>query len=142
MSNVEVMREFWRTWMEEGAAAILARYDEFFTDDAEWCPPTRELTGMRYEGRHGFEQYVHDLDQVLEGLQGELEEVSEPSPNVVRSRVRMRAHGKISGVALDAAMIGIARYRDGRMALAWASYDPEAAMRAEEAIVRGERVPI
>jgi ketosteroid isomerase-like protein len=142
MSNVEVMREFWRTWKEEGTEAILARYDEFFTDDAEWCPPTRELTGMRYGGRHGFEQYVHDLDQVLGDLRGDVEELTEISPAVVRSRVRMQAEGKVSGVTLDAPMIAIARYREGRMELAWASYDPAAAERAEAAIVAGERVPL
>ena len=46
----------------------------------------------------------------------------------------------MSGVAIDALMIGLVRFRDGRMSLAWASYDPEAAAQAEAAIVNGEPV--
>jgi ketosteroid isomerase-like protein len=140
VTHVELMREFWRTWSEEGAEALVARYDEFFTEDAEWFPPVRELTGMRYTGRHGIEQYAHDIGQVLGDLHGELEEAAEVTPEVVRARVRMRADGKVSGVELDAPMIAIARFREGRMSLAWASYDAEAAAKAEAAIVRGEPV--
>jgi ketosteroid isomerase-like protein len=134
------MTEFWRTWSEEGPEALVARYDDFFTEDAEWFPPVRELTGMRYAGRHGIEQYAHDIGQVLGDLNGELEEIVEVTPDVVRARVRMRADGKLSGVELDAPMIAIARFRDGRMELAWASYDAEAADRAQEAIVNREPV--
>jgi ketosteroid isomerase-like protein len=138
MSNVEIMRRFWEIWRDEGGAGLLDRYDEFFTEDAEWCPPTREMTGMRYVGRHGIEQYVHDVGQVLADLHGELQEVTEIAPDVVRSRVWIRGRAKVSGMALDAPLIGIARLRDGRVELAWASYDPEAARRAETAIVNRE----
>jgi ketosteroid isomerase-like protein len=140
VTHVELMTEFWRTWSEEGPEALVARYDDFFTEDAEWFPPVRELTGMRYAGRHGIEQYAHDIGQVLGDLNGELEEIVEVTPDVVRARVRMRADGKLSGVELDAPMIAIARFRDGRMELAWASYDAEAADRAQEAIVNREPV--
>jgi ketosteroid isomerase-like protein len=142
VTHVELMTEFWSTWSEEGPEALVARYDEFFTEDAEWFPPVRELTGMRYAGRHGIEQYAHDIGQVLGDLHGELEEIVEVTPEVVRARVRMRADGKVSGVELDAPMIAIARFDGDRMELAWASYDREAADRAEEAIVRREPVPI
>jgi ketosteroid isomerase-like protein len=140
MTNVELMREFWRTWAEQGGEAVLARYDEFFTEDAEWSPPVRELTGARYVGRIGLEQYAYDVNQVLGDLTGELEDVVEVTPEVARATVRMRADGKLSGVPLDATMIAIARFRGGRMCLAWASYDPDAAARAQEQIVRGESV--
>jgi ketosteroid isomerase-like protein len=140
VTHVELVTEFWRTWSEEGPEALVARYDDFFTEDAEWFPPVRELTGMRYAGRHGIEQYAHDIGQVLGDLNGELEEIVEVTPDVVRARVRMRADGKVSGVELDAPMIAIARFRDGRMELAWASYDAEAADRAQDAIVNREPV--
>jgi ketosteroid isomerase-like protein len=140
VTHVELMTEFWRTWSDEGAEALVARYDEFFAEDAEWFPPVRELTGMRYAGRHGIEQYAHDIGHVLGDLHGELEEIVEVTPDVVRARVRMRADGKVSGVELDAPMIAIARFRDRRMELAWASYDAEAADRAQEAIVNREPV--
>jgi len=140
MSNAELMAEFWRTWIEEGDEALLAHYDEFFTEDAEWLPPTRELTGTRYIGRAGFEQYSYDVNQVLGDLRGEVEELVEVSPEVVRVRARMQADGKVSGVTLNATLIMIARFRDGKLSLAWASYDPEAAGRAETAIVNGDPV--
>jgi ketosteroid isomerase-like protein len=140
MSNVDLMAEFWRTWIEEGDEALLARYDEFFTEDAEWWPPIRELTGTRYVGKAGFEQYSYDVNQVLGDLRGEVEELVEVSPEVVRVRARMRADGKVSGVALDATLIMVARFRGRKLSLAWASYDPEAAARAEHAIVHGEPV--
>ncbi|HEX2467305.1 MAG TPA: nuclear transport factor 2 family protein [Solirubrobacterales bacterium] len=140
--NVELLREFWRVWRDEGGAGLVERYDEFFIEDAEWSPPMREMTGSRYVGRHGIEQYVHDLGHVLTDLRGEVEEVTEVAPDVVRSRVRIHGQGRVSGMTLDAPMIGIARLRDGRMSLAWASYDPEAAKRAETAIVNGEPLPV
>jgi len=142
MTNVELLHEFWRVWTEEGGPGLIDRYDDFFTEDAEWCPPLREMTGARYVGRHGLEQYVHDVGHVLTDLHGELEELTEVAPDVVRSRVRMRGHGKVSGVSLDAPMIAIARFENGRMSTAWASYDPEAAKRAETAIVNREPLPV
>jgi ketosteroid isomerase-like protein len=140
VTNVELMAEFWGTWIEDGAETLLARYDEFFTEDAEWWSPSRELTGTRYVGRPGFEQYSYDVSQVLSDLRGEVEELAEVSPDVVRVRARMQADGKVSGVTLDATMIMVARFRDGRLSLAWATYDPDAATRAEQAIIKGEPV--
>jgi hypothetical protein len=141
-ANTALLRELWRVWKQDGAAALLARYEDFFTGDAEWCPPMREMTGVRYIGREGLEQYIHDLGHVLKGLHGELEEISEITPDVVRTRVRIRAESKVSGVTIDAPMIGIARFRDARVSLAWASYDAAAAERAEVAIVNGDPVPV
>ena len=141
MTNVELLEEFWRTWEAKGGAGLVERYEEFFTEDAEWRPPMRELTDSRYIGREGLTQYVKDIAQVLADLEGELEEIDEIAPDVVRSTVRIHATAKMSGMTIDAEMIGITRIRDGRVDLAWASYDPDAAERAADAIVRGERVP-
>jgi hypothetical protein len=70
------------------------------------------------------------------------EDFLEIAPDVVRATVLMRADGNVSGVELDAPMIAVARFREGQMSLAWASYDAEAAARAQEAIVRGEPVAL
>jgi ketosteroid isomerase-like protein len=142
MTHVELMAEFWRTWTEGGAASLLAHYEEFFTEDAEWWPPSRELTGTQYVGKPGFEQYSYDVNQVLGDLRGEVEELAEVSPDVVRVRARMQAAGKVSGVTLDATLTMIARFREGRLSLAWATYDPDAAERAERAIVDGRPVVV
>ena len=141
MTGADLLREFWRTWDERGGAGVVERYDEFFTEDAEWRPPMRELTAPRYTGHEGVSQYVRDLANVLTDLRTELEQIDEIAPDVFRARVHMRGHGRVSGVTLDAPMIAIARLREGRIDLAWASYDPEAAERAAEAIIHGEKVP-
>ena len=141
MTDVELLREFWATWEEKGGAGLVERYEDFFTADAEWRPPMRELTGSHYVGREGLAQYVRDINRVLTDLEGELEEIVEVAPGVLRSTVRIHAKAKMSGMEIDAPMIGITRIRDGRVDLAWASYDPEAADRAAAAIVHGEQVP-
>jgi ketosteroid isomerase-like protein len=137
----EFLLEFWRTWEGKGGDALVDRYDDFFTEDAEWRPPMRELTAPRYTGRDGIAQYVRDVGTVLKDLKSEVEEIEELTPDVFRVRVHMSGHGRVSGVDLDAEMIAIARIREGKIDLAWASYDPEAAERAEHAIVHGERIP-
>ena len=141
MTAPEMLLEFWRTWEAKGGGALVDRYDDFFTEDAEWRPPMRELTLPRYVGREGIAQYVRDVSTVLKDLKSKVEEIEEIAPDVYRVRVHMVGHGRVSGVDLDAEMIAIARMRDGRIALAWASYDPDAAAKAEHAIVHGERVP-
>lgn len=141
MNGVELLREFWRTWDERGGAGVVERYEEFFTEDAEWRPPMRELTAPRYTGEEGVSQYVRDVGNVLTDLRTELEEIDEIAPDVFRAKVHMRGHGRISGVTLDAQMVAIAHLRDGRIDLAWASYDHDAAERAADAIVHGEKVP-
>ncbi len=141
MTGADLLREFWRTWNERGGEGVVERYDEFFTEDAEWRPPMRELTAPRYGGHEGVSQYVRDVGNVLTDLETDLEQIDEIAPDVFRARVHMRGHGRVSGVTLDAQMIAIARLRDGRIELAWASYDPEAADRAAEAIIHGQKVP-
>ena len=141
MTNVELLEEFWRTWEAKGGAGLVERYEEFFTEDAEWRPPMRELTKSHYIGRDGIAEYVRDVGNVLKDLRTELREIEQVTPDVYRIKVHMRGHGRVSDVPLDAVMTVIARLEGGRVALAWASYDPEAAERAEHAIVHGERVP-
>jgi ketosteroid isomerase-like protein len=134
------MRECWRGGNEEGLSGLLARYDDFFTDDFEWRPPVSQVTGARYLGRKGFEQYVADVEEGLDRVHGELEDATEIAPDVVRSRARMHGEGTGSGAVIDAPVIGIARFRDGRMCWGWGSYDPAAAERVAHALVRGEEV--
>ena len=70
---------------------LLARYDE--------CASPRTPSGGRRPasspvpgtcGQPGFEQYSYDVTQVLGDLRGEVEELAEVSPDVVRVRARMQ----------------------------------------------------
>jgi len=137
----ELLRRFWQAWEDREGQALVERFDEFFTEDVEWRPPMRELTDPLYSGREGIEQYVSDVSHVISDLRTELEAIEEIAPDVYRATVHMQGEGKVSGVTLDAQMIAIARLRNGKIAQAWASYDPEAAERAAWAIVHGEKVP-
>ncbi|MEK6251118.1 MAG: nuclear transport factor 2 family protein [Actinomycetota bacterium] len=142
MNNVELTREFWRIWNEEGLSGLRARYDDFFTDDFEWRPPITEVMGARYVGREGFERYIADVEETLSDIHGELEEVTEIAPDVVHSRVRMHGEGTSSGAVIDAPVIGISRFSDGRICWGWGSYDPATAERVAEAIARGEEIEV
>ncbi|MGH2980524.1 MAG: nuclear transport factor 2 family protein [Solirubrobacterales bacterium] len=138
----ELSREFWRVWSDEGPAGLLARYDDFFTEDLEWRPPVAELSGTRYRGWEGFEQYISDIEEVLGNTSGELEEVTEISPDVIRSKVRFHGQGTASGAVIDATVVAVSRLRDGRICWGWGTYDTAEAERVAEAIVRGEEVSI
>jgi ketosteroid isomerase-like protein len=142
MSNLDLTREFWRVWNEEGLSGLVSRYDDLFTDDYEWRPPVSQVTGVCYVGREGFERYVADVEEALRRVRGELEEVVEIAPDAVRSRARMHGEGAGSGVVIDTTVIGIARFRDGRMCWGWGSYDLAAADRLADAIARGEEVSV
>jgi ketosteroid isomerase-like protein len=136
VTNVELVREFWRTY-QSGPEAVLARYDEFFTEDLRWRPPVREMVGPAYRGREGYEHYIRDLASVLEELAAELLEVTEIAPDVVRSTIEVHAHGAISRVRIDAPLYAVCRFRDGRIAIAWSSYDPKRIEQAVEEILAG-----
>ncbi len=142
MNNVELTRAFWRVWDEDGLGALLTRYDEFFTEDAEWRPPISQVSGERYVGRQGFERYVADVEESLRDTGCEIQEVAEIAPGVIRSRVRFHGEGSASGAVIDAPMVGVARLRDGRVYWAWGSYDIAKAEKAAEALARGEKVEV
>lgn len=140
MTNSELTRESWRVMQEEGVTGLRSRYDEFFTDDLEWRPPITEMSGEAYVGRAGYQRYVDDVHEILGEIYGRLEEITEIAPDAVRVRVHVQGRGTRSGASIDAPMIMIARFRDGRMCWGWGSYDLAAAERIAEAIARGEAV--
>ncbi|MEK6273510.1 MAG: nuclear transport factor 2 family protein [Actinomycetota bacterium] len=142
MSNAELVREYFQVWNEEGLGGLVFRYEDFFTDDFEWRPPVTEITGARYIGRDGFEQYVADVQESLGDVRAELQKVTEIAPDAVRVRARVHGEGTSSGAAIDAIAIGVIRFRDGRECWGWASYDHATAERVAEAIARGEEAPL
>jgi ketosteroid isomerase-like protein len=142
MSNVERAREMMQVW-SEGVSAVLARFDEFCSDDFEWHPPITEMTGEAYRGREGFARYVADVKEYLGEVRikplGDPEEIA---PNVVGMSCQVHGEGLRSGAAVDAPVISLTRWRDGRLCWAWGSYDPAAADRFSEALARGEEVQV
>jgi ketosteroid isomerase-like protein len=141
MTNVERVREFWRLWSIEGFPELVARYDEFFTEDLVWHSPITHVTGTPRVGRQAFEEHIADLRDVWDEIQAEPEEIAEIAPGVVRSRVWIRGTGVRSGAVIDSPLIALSRDRGDRAAWVWASFDLDAAERVVRAVAAGEEVP-
>ena len=135
--NVELVREFWRLWRNDGFDELLARYEDFFTEDLEWHSPVAEMAGRHYVGRAGLERHLADLRESFTGIAARPNEIVEIAPGLVRSDVLIHGEGPASGVTVDAPLIALSRMRDRRMAWVWASFDLDEGERmADEAATR------
>ncbi len=123
VTNVELLREFWDLWCNDGFDELLARYEDFFTDDLEWHSPVAEMAGRRYVGRADFERHIADLRESFTEIKADPTEIAEIAPDVVRSDVLIHGEGPTSGVAVDAPLLALGRLRAGRMCWTWASFD-------------------
>ena len=123
MSNVELLREFWRLWRNDGFDELLARYDDFFTEDLEWHSPVARMTGRSYVGRAGLAAHLADLRESFTDIKADPTKIAEIAPDVVRSDVLIHGEGPTSGVTVDAPLLALGRLRDGRMCWVWASFD-------------------
>ena len=142
-ANIDFMRDYWRVWETEGVAGTLARYDEFYTEDLHWYPPVATVSRTHYEGRDGYVRYLADVQELMGDIRASLVEAVEIAPDVVRVTVDMRAvSGRASGASVEARMVGVARFRDGRICWAGGSYDASEAERIAEAVLRGEEARI
>ena len=140
MSNVERLREFWRLWRNDGFDELLARYDDFFTEDLEWHSPVARMTGRSYVGRAGLAAHLADLRESFTDIKADPTKLAEIAPDVVRSDVLIHGEGPTSGVTVDAPLVALARLRDGLMYWTWASFDLAAAERMAAGVVGGEEV--
>jgi SnoaL-like domain len=140
--NIALVWEYWSLWNDDGLTELVARFDEFFTDDLEWHSPIAAMSGRRHVGRAGFERHVADLIEGFVGIRADPQAVAEIATDVVRSDVLIHGEGPSSGVTVDAPLIALARLRDIRVYWAWASFDLEAGERLAAALARGERVEV
>ena len=141
MKNVELVHQFWRLWRNDGFDELLARYDDFFTEDLEWHSPVARMTGRSYVGRAGLGRHLADLRESFTDIKADPTKIAEIAPDVVRSDVLIHGEGSKSGVSVDAPLVALARLREGRMYWMWASFDLAAAEEMAGAITRGEEVP-
>jgi ketosteroid isomerase-like protein len=140
VSHVDLTREFWRLWRNDGFEELLARYDEFFTDDLEWHSPVATMSGRRYAGREGLAAHLADLGESFTGIEADPTKIAEIAPGVVRSDVLIRGEGPTSGVIVDSPLVSLVRLRGGRIYWTWASFDLAAAEEMAAAICRGEEI--
>ena len=123
MTNVELLREFWTLWRNDGFDELLARYEDFFTEDLEWHSPVAELTGRCYVGRADFERHIADLRESFRHIKATPREIAEIAPDVFRSDVLIHGEGPGSGATVDSPLVALCCLRDGRMCWTWASFD-------------------
>jgi ketosteroid isomerase-like protein len=134
--NVELVREFWRLWRNEGFDELLARYEDFFTEDLEWQSPVAEMEGRRYVGRAGLKSHLADLRESFTGIGARPIEIVEIAPRLVRSDVLIHGEGPTSGVTVDAPLIALCRMRDRRIGWTWASFDLDEGERMVQEVAR------
>ncbi len=130
----DLTAEFWRVWEVDDVEGLLARYEDFFVDDAVWSPPIAQVAGHDYVGRAGFAEYVGDFRQAFNTFEASVESVEAAGSadgaggELARATVRLRAE-LANGGRIDAKLLTVVRVRDGRIDYAWGGYDPEAAER-------------
>ena len=120
-------REFWSLWRNDGFDELLARYEDFFTDDLEWHSPVAEMAGRTLRrARRASSAHIADLRESFTEIKADPTEIAEIAPDVVRSDVLIHGEGPTSGVAVDAPLLALGRLRDGRMCWTWALVRPRA----------------
>lgn len=139
-SSVDLVREFWGLWRNDGFDELLARYDGFFTEDLEWHSPVARMAGRSYVGRAGLAQHLADLRESFTNIKADPTTIAEIAPDAVRSDVLIHGEGPTSGVIVDAPLVALVRLREGRIYWTWASFDLAAGERMATALARGERV--
>ncbi len=137
-TNVELVREFWGLWRNDGFDELLSRYDDFFTEDLEWHSPVAEMTGRSYVGRTGLAGHLADLRESFTDIRADPTKIAEIAPDVVRSDVLIHGQGPTSGVTVDAPLVALARVREGRICWTWASFDLAVAEQMAAALAREE----
>jgi ketosteroid isomerase-like protein len=138
MSNVELVRRFWTLWDDARLAELVARYDEFFTEDLEWRSPVTAVSGAWLTGREEFDGHVVELLRSFDEIGTKPEEITETAPDVVVSRVHIHGRGVASGAVIDAPLLAIVRMRAGRIRWSWASFDLHEGARMVDQVVSGK----
>ena len=105
-------------------------FAELATPDFEWCPAlVRAFDGGSYRGREGVERFYADTEENWEELQTVVEELRDLGDRVLVVG-RMVGRGRGSGAPVDAPVVGINDFRDGRMCRARVYIDPAEGLRA------------
>ncbi len=139
MTPDELMSEFWRVWEREGVERLHERYADFFVEDGDFRPPISRVSGAGYVGKEGFAQYVADFHEAFVSFGGRILEVAEIGPDVFTTKTSVTAVYRAGG-SLDGLLYAVIRFRDGRMARVFGSYDPEEAAGELEVALREEPV--
>jgi ketosteroid isomerase-like protein len=142
--NVEVVRAFWRAWLDGDTAPLSVSGGEVVYDyrrdpdglfvDLDPAVEVHPLTGamlegVSYRGHEGMRKWLADVAEYWESMWVEPRQFLDAGESVV---VLGRVHGcgKRSGVAIEAPAAWVCRQRDARMSYLRFYLDPSDALDA------------
>jgi ketosteroid isomerase-like protein len=106
-ANLEVLRRWNDTYLEQGAEAALGIVPEVFTEDADFSPLlAREVEGRSYQGHDGIRTFFRDLDETLGGVHYEASEYHPVSEEVIVLVTRMTGNPRgTTPISQDLALV-------------------------------------
>jgi ketosteroid isomerase-like protein len=120
----------------QGPRGLLARYDEFFTEDFHWKPALMGVLegDAEYVGVEGFTRYWDAFEASFSGFSVRDASFIDVNEDTVLVKLRICVEGSESRVPVDQEVGWVLRFEDGRISagtshMTWA--DAEEAARAE-----------
>ncbi len=90
------------------------RYLSHCTDDVRLESPVAAIEGA-YEGPDGIRRFFGDVRDAIPDLRVEIERLDPAGPERVFARLRGRASGRVSGIALSFALANVYELVDGKI---------------------------
>jgi ketosteroid isomerase-like protein len=116
----------------EGPRALLAHYDDFFTEDFRWTPALMgRLEGGDFVGRDGFARYWDAFGASFTKFDSRDSTVIEVDADTVLVTLTICVEGSESGVPVEQEVGWVFHFEDGRVAageshLSWAEAEERA----------------
>jgi ketosteroid isomerase-like protein len=142
--NVEIVRAFWKAWLDGGAAPLSVSGGEVVYDyrrdpdglfvDLDPAVEVHPLTGamlegVSYRGHEGMRRWLEDVAELWESMWVEPDQFLDAGEAVVVVG-RVHGRGKRGGVAIEAPAAWVCRQRDGRVSYLRFYLDPAQALDA------------
>lgn len=125
-TNRDLVLAAWSCWGEGGSDALLARYDQFFSEDFEWHPAMiAAIEGERtYVGREAFAEYWREFTSVFGGVTLGRADVDDISARRVLITAPIEVEGAASGLEIGAEIAYVFDFDDGRITRGWSFMSP------------------
>ena len=109
--NVELVREAWRVFSEQGIEAVIGYYAQGCSVEALPQAPDRETR----KGWDGLRERNRTFSEPLGDLDWKPVEFIDAADNVVVAVLAMRGRGESSGVPIDARIAFVYELREGKI---------------------------
>ena len=117
-AHVELVQRATELATREGPRAVLARYDEFFTDDFRWTPALINTLegGGDYVGLEGFTRYWDAFEASFSGFSYQDAIFAEVDQDTVLVKLRICVEGHESRVPVVQEVGWVFHFEGGRIA--------------------------